>query len=176
MSQRFDIQLAKLNTEQLAVSLGLTNASRFVNVLDLGLTRQTSNLTATEKGLQIGFELPLFDSGQGRMTIAQNKYMQSLQQTSQLVLTAQSEVREAYANYEASYELATHQRDVVLPLQQSIAEENMLRYNGMLLGVFDLLADSRQQVSSTLDYISSLKEFWLAQIDLDMAMNGSAAH
>lgn len=82
------------------------------------------------------------------------------------------EVREAYANYKVAYEMALHHRDVVLPLQQTIAEENLLRYNGMLMGVFELLSESRQQITSVTTYMTLQKEFWLAQIDLDMAMIG----
>ena len=172
LNQRWDVQLAKLNTEQLALSAGLTKATRFVNVLELGMTRQTSNLSPTEHGLQIGFELPLFDDGQARITKAHSRYMQSLQETAQLALNAQSQVREAHANYLMAYELAVHQRDVVLPLQQSMAEESMLRYNGMLIGVFDLLSDARMQISGTSNYLESVKYFWLAQVDLDMSLTG----
>ncbi len=32
--------------------------------------------------------------------------------------------------------------------RKRISEENLLRYNGMLIGVFELLADSRDQVAS----------------------------
>lgn len=172
LNQRWDVQLSKLNTEQLALSEGLTKASRFINVLELGVSRQTSNLAATEHGLQIGFELPLFDDGQARNSKAHSRYLQSLQETAQLALSAQSQVREAHANYLMAYEQAVYQRDVVLPLQQSIAEENMLRYNGMLIGVFDLLSDTRMQISSTLNYLESVKYFWLAQVDLDMSLSG----
>ena len=37
-----------------------------------------------------------------------------------------------------------HYRDEVLPLRRVIAEENLLRYNGMLIGVFELLADAHR--------------------------------
>ena len=172
LRQRFDVQLAKLESEQTASNLGLTKASRFVNVLEVGVTNKTSNQSVAERGLQIGFELPLFDTGEARTAKAQAKYMQSVHVAAQVALNAQSEVREAYANYKAAYELVIHQRDVVLPLQESIAEENLLRYNGMLMGVFELLSESRQQIASVTTYMTLLKEFWLAQIDLDMAMSG----
>jgi hypothetical protein len=35
-----------------------------------------------------------------------------------------------------------------VPLRKQIAEENLLRYNGMLIGVFELLADARAQIAS----------------------------
>ena len=59
-----------------------------------------------------------------------------------------------------------------MPLKKRISEENQLRYNGMLLSVFDLLADTRSQISTVNGYIEALRDFWLAQADLDMALIG----
>ena len=59
-----------------------------------------------------------------------------------------------------------------MPIRKRIADENLLRYNGMLLGVFDLLADARSQIASVNGYIDALRDFWLAKADLDMAMIG----
>lgn len=44
--------------------------------------------------------------------------------------------------------------------------------NGMLLSVFDLLADARSQITTVNGYIEALRDFWLAQADLDMALIG----
>lgn len=172
---RYDVQLAKLQTEQLAKNLGFTKASRFVNVLEVGITQQTSKHADVEHGLQIGFELPLFDTGEARLAKAQAQYAQSLHMVAQQALAAQSEVREAYGNYQTAHAMALHQREVVLPLQQNLAEENLLRYNAMLIGVFELLAESRQQIASVNNYTTLLKDFWLAQVDLEMAVSGKPA-
>ena len=59
-----------------------------------------------------------------------------------------------------------------MPLRQRIAEENLLRYNGMLIGVFELLADARAQIASVNSSIDALRDFWIAQADLDMALIG----
>jgi hypothetical protein len=42
----------------------------------------------------------------------------------------------------------------------------------MLIGVFELLADARSQIASVNAYIESLRDFWLAQAELDMALIG----
>jgi hypothetical protein len=48
----------------------------------------------------------------------------------------------------------------------------LLRYNGMLASVFELLADSREQVAAVNAYIESLRDFWLAESDFQMALTG----
>jgi len=173
MAQRMDVQAAKLGTEQLARNLGLTRATRFVNVLEVGLVRNSYRDAPTERGYTISVELPLFDWGDARVAKAEATYMQAVNRAAETAINARTEVRGAYANYRTSYDIARHFRDEIVPLKKRISEENQLRYNGMLIGVFELLADARSQITSVNGYIEALRDFWLAQADLDMALIGS---
>ena len=174
VEQRLDVQGARLGVEQTARNLGLTKATRFVNVLEFGLVRNTSNEMPTQKGWEIGFEIPLFDWGTSRVVRAESVYMQAVNRAAETAINARSEVREAYGAYRSAWDIAKHQRDEVVPLKQRIAEENVLRYNGMLIGVFELLADARSQIVSVNVAIDALRDFWIAQADLDMALVGKA--
>ncbi len=172
LAQRLDVQAAKLATEQTARNLGLTRTTRFINVLELGAVRHSSNEAPTQRGWEVSFELPLFDWGESRIARAEGVYRQSLQRAAEAAINARSEVREAYGAYRTAWDIAKHQRDEIVPLRQRIAEENLLRYNGMLIGVFELLADARAQIAGVNASIDALRDFWLAQADLDMAMLG----
>ena len=172
LAQRLDVQGARLATEQTASNLGLTRTTRFVNVLELGLSRNSSNEAPTQRGWEIGFELPLFDWGGARVARAEAIYMQTLHRAAETAINARSEVREAYTGYRSAYDIARHHRDEIVPLNQRIAEENVLRYNGMFIGVFELLADARTQIASVNAAIEALRDFWIAQADLDMALIG----
>ncbi len=172
LAQRLDVQGAKLAAEQTASNLGLTRTTRFVNVLELGVMRNSSNEAPTQRGWEIGFELPLFDWGGARVARAEAIYMQTLHRAAETAINARSEVREAYTGYRSAYDIARHHRDEVVPLNQRIAEENVLRYNGMLIGVFELLADARTQIASVNASIEALRDFWIAQAALDMALIG----
>jgi outer membrane protein TolC len=172
LTQRLDVQGARLAAEQTARNLGLTKTTRFINVLELGLSRNGSNEGPSQRGWEIDIELPLFDWGGARVARAEAIYMQAVHRAAQSAINARSEVREAYTGYRAAYDMARHHRDEIVPLRKSIAEENLLRYNGMLIGVFELLADARAQILSVNSAIESLRDFWLAQADLDMALIG----
>jgi len=172
LAQRLDVQGARLAAENTARNLGLSKTTRFINVLELGLKRNGSNEAPTERGWEIAFELPLFDWGGARVARAEAVYMQAVHQAAEVAINARSEVREAYTGYRTAYDIARFQRDEVVPLHQRIAEENMLRYNGMLIGVFELLADARTQIASVNAAIEALRDFWIAQADLDMALIG----
>jgi outer membrane protein TolC len=172
LAQRLDVQAAKTATEQTARALGLTRATRFVNVLELGAIRSNANTGERSRAWEIGLELPLFDWGDARVARAEATYTASLHRTAEIAIDARSEVREAYRNWRHAWDIARHVQTAIVPLRQRIRDENVLRYNGMLIGVFELLADARAQVASVNSAIDARREFWLADADLQMAMLG----
>lgn len=172
IAQRLDVQGARIATEQTARALNLTRTTRFINVLELGVQRNSSNEAPTQRGWEVTLELPLFDWGSARSARAEAVYMQSLQRAADTAINARSEVREAYGAYRSAWDIARHHRDEIVPLRQRIAEENVLRYNGMLIGVFELLADARTQIAGVNAAIDALRDFWVAQAELEMALIG----
>ncbi len=173
MDSRLDLQLVKLQTETLAKNLGLTRRTRFINVLELGVIHNSSNEAPLQRGYEIGFELPLFDWEQSRIVAAESRYRQALERARETAINARSEVREAYAMQQSQYAIAKHLRDEVVPLKKRISDENQLRYNGMLIGVFELLADARSQISAVNAAIEAQRDYWLAESDLQMALVGT---
>lgn len=91
----------------------------------------------------------------------------------ELAVKTRSEARQAYNNYRTAYDLARHYRDEVMPLRKFINDEVVLRYNGMLLSVFDLLADTRAQVLATGSAIEAQRDFWLAEAELQAMLAGA---
>jgi outer membrane protein TolC len=136
------------------------------------VVRNSANETPTQRGWEIGVELPLFDWGGARVARAEGVYMQAVHRAAETAINARSEVREAYGAWRSAYDIARHHQDEIVPLRKQIAEENLLRYNGMLIGVFELLADARAQITSVNAAIEAKRDFWLAQADLDMALIG----
>jgi outer membrane protein TolC len=174
MAQRLDVQAARLQTEALAKNLGLTKATRFINVLEFGPARVLEGTADSgyKKGYEVSLQLPLFDWGTAKVAKAEALYMQSVNVVAQMAINARSEVREAYQGYHSSYDIARHYRNEIVPIKKRISEENQLRYNGMLIGVFELLADARIQITSVNSAIEALRDFWIAQADLEMALIG----
>ena len=174
INQRLDVKAARLQSEALAKNLGLTKSTRLINVLEFGPARVLEGAAAAsyKNGYEVSFELPLFDWGTAKVAKAEALYMQSINIAAHTAINARSEVREAYQIYRSSYDIARHYRDEIVPIKKRISEENQLRYNGMFIGVFDLLADARTQIITVNSYIEALRDFWIAQADLDMALTG----
>jgi outer membrane protein TolC len=173
MEQRLDVRAAKREAEWTAESLGLVKATRFINALELGRARsKEGGQQDFAYGYVIGVEIPIFDWGTARIARAEAVYMQSAQRVAETALNAQSEVRESYGAYRTAFDLARHYRDEVVPLKRRISDEVLLRYNGMLASVFELLADSREQVGAVNAYLDALRDFWLADAELQSRLTG----
>lgn len=172
MAQRLDVLMARRSAESTARSLGLSKATRLINVLELGYQNKSATGEDRANGYEVELELPLFDFGTARLARAEAVYMQSVHQAAEVAVNARSEVRQSHSAYRTAYELARHYRDEVVPLRQRISEENLLRYNGMLIGVFELLADARTQIGSVRGAIESLRDFWIADTNLQTALTG----
>jgi len=173
LQQRLDVQLAKLSTQATARALGLTKATGFVNVLDAGYVNSSTSGEPRENGYEIELALPLFDWGGARTAKAEALYMQAVHRTANTAVTARSQVREAYSAYRTSYDVARHYRDEIVPLRKKISEETLLRYNGMLMSVFELLADARAQINGVNAAIEAQRDYWIADTDLQAAINGT---
>lgn len=172
MQNRLDLMMARKELAGLADSLGLTKTTRFINVLEIGYQRNTSNEQPRQTGYEIELQIPLFDWGSARVARAESVYMQSVNRAAEVAVNARSEVREAYANYRTAYDIAKHYRDEVVPLKKRISDEQLLRYNGMLVSVFELLADARAQVTSVNASIEALRDYWMADSALQTTLTG----
>jgi outer membrane protein TolC len=171
MEQRIDIQAARRQAQALRGSLGLARVTRFTDEFELGAVRIREG-EDVKRGYEIGVPIPLFDWGGGRVARAEALYMQAANRIAEAAINARSEVRESYLGYRTAYDVAKHYRDEVVPVRKQISEEMVVRYNGMLASVFELLADAREQVAAVSAYIDALSRFWLADSDLHQALTG----
>jgi outer membrane protein TolC len=174
LSRRLDVLAARHEVQATADALGLTKATRFLNVFDAGYANKSTSGAPREDGYEVSLELPLFDWGGARTARAEAAYMRAVHHTADTAVRARSEVREAYAAYRTAYDIARHYRDEVVPLRKHISNEVMLRYNGMLASTFELLADSREQLASVNASIDAQRDFWIAETNLQWAMNAGS--
>jgi len=177
LQNRLDLQLMRMRMDELQRNLNLTRSTRFVNVLDVGATRvqQGSRAAPYERGYSITLEVPIFDSGSARVKKSAAIYAQAVDRFTQAAIEARSQIRVAYANYRAAFELAQQQRDELLPLRNAIAQENLLRYNAAQISIFELLSGVREQAAGFDGYIQRVRDFWIAKSQLDAALLGDAA-
>lgn len=174
LKQRLDVRGAMEEAESIAASLGLTRITGFVSVLEVGYARNSETHQPRQTGYEIELRLPIFDWGGAKVARAEHTYRQAVNRAADTAVRARSEVREAYGAYRTAFDLARHYRDEIVPLRKRISDENVLRYSGMLISVFELLADARQQIASVNAYIETLRDFWISDANLELALKGKS--
>jgi outer membrane protein TolC len=135
--------------------------------IELGVVRD-----GEAKGYEVELRLPVLDFGdldRGALDARARATLEELEATRRAV---GSHVRESYAGYLAAHALARNHLDELVPLRRAISEESLLRYNGMIIGVFELLADAREQVATVISAIEAEQQYWLADAALKAALVG----
>jgi len=184
LRDRVDLQVARLELDALARSYGLTKATRYVSDLELaagleleeeveegedGAKKSTNQLSGI---LEVGLEIPIFDSGQARFRKAEFAYLRAANVLAAKAVDIRSEARSAYKAYRSRYDIARHYRSNVIPLRTTIEKEAILTYNGMISNTFDLLADTRAKLSSIILSVNAKRAFYLADAGLASAVYG----
>ncbi len=178
LQQRLDVQQARLQLDGAGKAQGLEMLGKLVDV-ELSVRRDTvtdnsngSSTSADRNGYGVALRLPLFDWGDAQRAGMNAQTLAAANHYESVVRAAAPQLRTSYSSYRTAYDLARHYRDEIVPLRKTIAEENVLRYNGMFIGVFELLADSREQISSVMQAINAQQQFWMADAALTTALLG----
>lgn len=176
VTHRIDLQIARMELNTLAKSLNLTEATRFVTLLDVaGISRKTRDPEGApfrERGFDIQVQIPIFDGGEVRVRQATEIYNQAFNRLTEKAINVRSEARDAYRVYRSSYDIANQYQREVLPLRKIITEEMQLRFSSMQVDVFALLVEARQRIAALRAAIEAKRAFWLAQSDLQSVVNG----
>jgi outer membrane protein TolC len=183
LQRRVDLQMAKLDLEATAKSYKLTEATRYVSDLEIlaGFSTERTNdagkvSSQTTGKAELGFVIPIFDSGKAQMRKSELAYMRAANLLAEKAVNVRSQARSAYEAYRSSYDIARHYRDNVMPLRTAIDEESQLTYNGMITNTFELLADSRAKIDSSLLAANAKREFWLSDANLVPAIYGGVGN
>ncbi|KNX40287.1 Outer membrane efflux protein [Roseovarius tolerans] len=182
LNNRVDLRVAKLGLEAQAAAFGLTDQTRIVSDLEMvaGFEAEREiedgdTKTETSPQIELEFAIPIYDTGKARMRKAELAYLQAANVLAEKAVNVRSEARGAEVSYHAAYKIARHYRDVLVPLRQTVEEEGLLSYNGMITSTFELLADTRGKLSASLEAANAKREFYQAQADLTAAIYGGGA-
>jgi cobalt-zinc-cadmium efflux system outer membrane protein len=85
---------------------------------------------------------------------------------------AASEVALAAQRLHAAQQRFANLRDVIIPLRQRIVEQSQRHYNGMLIGIFELLEAKQDEIRAGEDYVAAQRDYWIARAQLERATGG----
>ncbi len=183
--RRVDLRIAHHEVETMAKSLSLTQATRYVSMLQLaGIFNNesanpltNSNTDIARGGVQIDLQIPIFDTGEARERAARETYLRAVNRLAAKAVDVRSEARLSYDIYRGSYDIARAWRDSVLPLRGVVSREIMVRYasgtlagEGLKVDLFKYLADARARIAANAAALDARRDFLLADADLQAAL------
>ncbi len=172
LESREDLAAARQEIAVQARSLGLTADYRYIDKAELGPEFEHETDGQWRIGPRLSIPIPLFDQGNARIARAQAMLRQSEQRYQAMRADAASEVRLNYTKMAHARQRALKYHDDVIPTQQEVFDQTQLQYNGMFVGVFDLLEARRQQFEAQAGYVQALRDYWTARAQLQQAVGG----
>ncbi len=156
VARRLDLAAAHSEAQALEQAASAAGVTRFIPALEVGVSTERDAEGTHVTGPSVTLELPL-----------------SRAREAELAVNVRAEVRALRTRLLATRGVVEHYRTVLLPLRERVVQHAQLRYNSMLLGVFQLLLARREQIDAYRDYLDSVRDYWIARADLERAAGGS---
>ena len=176
LRERLDVRALRHELDTTAERRGVARAGALFG--DIGLTYSHNRSTdrsnghrESTRGWELELPLPIFDWGGSASAAARAELDRSAAQLREAAIGARSEARRSWLRYRTAWDLAQQQRTEVLPMAQFMQDEAVLRYNGMFISVWALLAQARATTQAVATATEAQRDFWLADVDLQLALN-----
>ena len=117
-------------------------------------------------------ELPVFYQGQGEVARAEAEVRRQEQLYTGMGVRVRAALRAVQVRASTARERALYLKNTLLPMRERILNETQLQFNAMNTSVFQLLIARRDQIETGRSYVESLREYWLANADLEQLLAG----
>ena len=169
--RRLDLRLAE-SRWQAARGDRRDEAIRGVVDVEAAYRRDTSNEAPVKRGPELGIRLVSIDFGSASRQATRLEERAALAEWRQLTLTAESQLRERFADHQATLASAQQAGRLLTPVRKRLLDERLKQYNGMLIGPFELIDEARAHVTSVIAALDAQRDFWLAEAALLAAIDG----
>lgn len=167
---RLDLVAARQQVAMFARALELARTWRYVGAVQVGASYGQSPEAYSVLGPVLTLDLPIFDQRQALIARLEAQRLQAERQLAGLGVTAEAEVRLAWQTMHAQRQMVDHYRNVLIPQRERIVQEAQRHYNGMFLGVFQLVQAKQAEMNAYREYLEAVRDFWLATMQLERAL------
>lgn len=170
IESRLDLQAARKELEGLGEAVGIAEISAIIPDLTLTGHFEREPEGRSTLGPSVTLPLPIFNWGRAASGQAEARFIRAERRYTALAIEIRSEVRAAYARMGVAKAKAAFYRRQVLPLLDRTLKETQLLYNGMFVGVFELLEAKRGQVDAAAKYVQALADYWSSRTELEASL------
>ena len=172
VARRIDLERARVAVIQARLAAGLATDERMLPGAGAGVSFERDTDGGRSSGPGLSLVLPLSPRDAARAEAAEAAVREAEDRLHDLAVRVRSEAREAAAVLGGASAVAARYRDAIVPRRAAMVEEAQLRYNGMLVGVYDLLSEKREELRARRDLVDAVRDAWFARIELDLALGG----
>jgi outer membrane protein TolC len=171
LASSLELQALRAEIEGAGQNIGLTRMQSWLPHLAAGVSVKREEEWSV--GPAVALSLPLFDWGQGERESAHAQLSAAQYRYAAGELATRAAARAAAARAAAAHERVRRIETKVLPLRKQLLAQAVRRYNAMTLDVFQLLVLRREQALSEERYIDALRDYFIAQSDVDQLRAGA---
>ena len=174
INSRLDVKAARLEYELLLEGIGVDQLNSYTD-LEFGYRNDRidhDGSISNKKGYELEVKIPIFDWGDLQRDMVQSELLAKQQMYKSTVLAAASEIRESYQGYRTAFDVAKHHNDQIIPMYETLLDEATYNYNGMIIGVFELVQVGQEKSSAEIKAIDALQNLYLAELKLKSVLVG----
>ncbi len=171
--QRLDLAVARMDAEVMGQMVTLARNTRLFGRVEIGAHVHRDSDGPQLIGPTFSLELPIFDQRTAYIARLEAQRASASRRVSALAIEIRSRVREGVLSLKASRAMASYLTHTLVPLRDKIVEQSQLHYNGMLLGLFELVATQRESSDARRSAILARRDYWIARFDLENALGSS---
>jgi len=172
LENRLDLAAANHAIDAMQRALKLTKRFRFTPLLDVGVSAEREFDGEWSLGPSLDFELPLFDRKRGAVLRMQSLVSLATAERDVIEAGIRAEVNTLAAQLAAAAESVAAYQDELLPMHRDLVAETQLHYNGMLVGVYELLNAKRDELDAQRGALHAQLDYWRARTELERAIAG----
>ncbi len=170
---RFDLAAAISKADRLAKQLGVTNWTRYLGDLDVGIERERETDGTRLTGPVLEWELPIFTQHKDKKLRQSSELNIAILEARQLSNQINNEVHAYYLMANNSRTLINEYQKNFIPIRSNIVSRAQEEENFMLIGTFELLETKKDEYESYIGLIKALRDYWIAYSNLMYAAGDS---
>ncbi len=159
--------------QEVAVMEGIlqtTRRFRWLGGTEIGLEREREPDGTRLAGPTAEIELPIFNQGQSKVARAEARVAEARARLAQIEIASGNAVRLGVERIRVLREIIELHRTALIPQRENVVARRQEQQNFMLIGVFELIQAKRQEYEAYQSYLESIRDYWLARIDLMRAV------
>ena len=170
---RLDLAAARVHADILADRLGITNWTRWLGELDVGVEYERETDGADLTGPTLEWELPIFTQHRDAKLRVNAELQIAMAEVKRLTVDVENSVRLAYAATQNAKARVNEYRNQLIPARIEAVERAQEEENFMLIGIFELLETKQREYDAYQGYLEVVRDYWLARVELTRAVGNT---